>query len=126
MHALPSLILTRRAASCNALHCFRLAVTYGFGVACVLSMATRVAAVTPVTGKGGNATPIPSAAAAAAPSGAGDRAQNVKVAVRIRPFNKREKGLGSSSIIEATPDRKTIQITNPKSDKPTENKSFGT
>ena len=48
---------------------------------------------------------------------AAERAQNVKVAVRVRPFNKREKGLGAASIIDVGSDKKSITMTNPKADK---------
>lgn len=64
-------------------------------------------------------------ASSAAP--AGERAQNVKVAVRIRPFNKRERGLGAESVVEVAADKKSVTISNPKADKPAEMppKTFG-
>lgn len=77
---------------------------------------------------GSSATPVPGGVTAGAASTGGERAQNVKVAVRIRPFNKREKALGSASIIEASADKKSITITNPKTDKPADvqpPKTFG-
>lgn len=56
-----------------------------------------------------------SAAGGAAAAGAkrGGRDQNVTVAVRVRPFNKRERGLNSKSVLEVTPGTNAIVITDP-------------
>jgi hypothetical protein len=51
----------------------------------------------------------------------GQKTENVKVAVRCRPFNKREKGLNAKSVVDIEADGRTIILNDPaKGDKPTE------
>lgn len=50
------------------------------------------------------------------PPGGGGSSQNVKVAVRVRPFNKRELGLGSKCVVEVRPDGSSVTIADPAAD----------
>ena len=59
----------------------------------------------------GSAAAGPAAITSAAPTAAG---QNIKVAVRLRPFNKREKALNAKRIIDVE-GGKSIKITDPSS-----------
>jgi kinesin family protein 3/17 len=66
----------------------------------------------------------PAAAGAGAPAVAGGKQENVKVAIRVRPFNRREKDLGAKEIVEIGDEGKSIGITDPSkpADKPAEAK----
>lgn len=45
-------------------------------------------------------------------AGVAGKTENVRVAIRIRPFNSREKDLKSANILDV-PDKRTIVITDP-------------
>jgi hypothetical protein len=59
---------------------------------------------TPVT-SGSGATPT--VAGAGAPGG---KTENVKVAIRVRPFNRREKDLKAESVVDVAADGRTISM----------------
>lgn len=50
---------------------------------------------------------------AAGGTGVGGKQENVKVAIRVRPFNRREKDLGAKEIVEIGPEGKSITISDP-------------
>jgi Kinesin motor domain len=45
----------------------------------------------------------------------GGKQENVKVAIRVRPFNRREKDLGAKSVVEIGEEGKSITIIDPSS-----------
>jgi len=73
---------------------------------------TPVAATTPSPAASGGAGAVLSPVAAGA-GAIGGKSVNVKVAIRIRPFNRREKELGAKTVLEVDATGKQIAITDP-------------
>lgn len=59
------------------------------------------------------ATPLSPVAGGVGAAAGGGKQENVKVAIRVRPFNRREKEMGAKSVVEIGEDGKSITITDP-------------
>ena len=57
--------------------------------------------------KAGLTSPAPAGA------GVGGKTENIKVAIRVRPFNRREKDMKAKSVVEVSEDGCSITMTDP-------------